>query len=96
MNAYAPPERQVTDSERIQMLIDAITAHHALNVAVDRYSRMVDPKTATASELRRFDEQVQLADRGSDKLCAIAKTLMADGLLDRCAELLRENGAGTP
>lgn len=101
MNALISPARPaaqpLTPAERIETLIDAITAHHTMRVALDQYAESTglkgftngNPDSISRAELVRFDEMVQAADHASDALWATAKTLMADGLLERCAALLR-------
>jgi len=107
MNLHAQPERlgqpPLTPAERVEALIDAITLYEMRRREAENWldamtrlgeRRLGDPQTT--ADRAWHAELIERQFRAREELVARAKTLMADGLLERCAEILRAETAGCP
>lgn len=98
MNALSPlPERPIlTPAERIDTLIDAITTYQSLLVAANAYGDLIlhEDGVASDADTAELDRMYDRSDTAAQTVCHVARTLMADGLLERCAELLRSEPNG--
>lgn len=93
------PEAPLTPAEQMQRLIDATTIYEVRRRAAEDFAQEVGfnegRPLARADELR-LDELVEWEVRAQEELVAVAKTLMAGGLLERCVDILRIESAGRP
>lgn len=107
MNVHAQPERigqpPLTPAERVEALIDAIAFYEARRRAEERWleamtrlgeRRPGDPQTSV--DRAWHAELIERKIKACDELVTRVKALMADGLLERCAEILRIETAGRP
>lgn len=101
MNAHLRPipEAPLTPAERVQKLIDAITAYEVRRRAVEEFADEIgfaEVLSISRPDQQRLDELVDREIRAQEEVVATLKTLMAGGLLERCADILRIETAGRP
>ncbi len=93
MNALSPISQRphLTSAERVETLVDAITTYQVLLNAANRYGDLVngDGGLPTDTELDALDRMYDASDTAAQVVCHVARTLMAEGLLERCADMLR-------
>lgn len=87
-----PARPALTPAERLDVLIDEIATYQSLLAAANRYADMIQAGEGLPDdhEMRSLDAMYDASDTGAMRICHVARTLMADGLLERCAALLRQ------
>lgn len=102
MNMHAQPRQlgqsPLTPAERMEAFIDAVTFHEVARSEFDRWKAEMNQQDRQENSADR-EWEFELLMRRNKARCQVAdqaKALMADGLLERCAEILRIETAGRP
>lgn len=103
MNVHAQTQQlgqpPLTPAERIEAFMDAVTVYevrHQEVVAQQEVLRLLGEDPKRVADVAALGELIMRRLGAIDAAMTMAKELMADGLLDRCVEILRIETAGRP
>jgi hypothetical protein len=104
MNKHVPPTElgmpPLTPAERVEALMDAFVKYQQLERATqDLRDRLISDVVRTASRemlCDQIEEGARAGNRARIEVVAHVKILMGDGILERCAEMLKIETIGRP
>ncbi|PCH67056.1 MAG: hypothetical protein COC12_12040 [Rhodobacteraceae bacterium] len=83
----------LTPHERVEALIDAFVRHQHLAGAAEMLRQRLNQKAIRTARremiVGRLDDRLDAENRAAKEIVAHVKILMSDGILERCAEMLK-------